>query len=88
MITSFFPLKNTSECLILITLKVHTIFRCIGFWPEFYCRSFLRIPWVLFGIAKLSKFLTLSQAAACEGMYYQIAPENDQSNRAPGVLPI
>ena len=30
----------------------------------------------------------VSQAAACDGMYYQIVPENDQSNPGPGVLPI
>ena len=30
----------------------------------------------------------LSQAAACDGVYYQITSENDINNPAPGVLPI
>ena len=30
----------------------------------------------------------VSQAAACDGVYYQITPENDQNNPGPGVLPI
>ena len=30
----------------------------------------------------------VSQAAACDGVYYQNAPENDQSSAGPGILPI
>ena len=30
----------------------------------------------------------VSQAAACDGVYYQITPENDRNNPAPGVLSI
>ena len=30
----------------------------------------------------------VSQAAACDGVAYQITPENDLNNPGPGVLPI
>ena len=32
--------------------------------------------------------LELSQAAACDGLLYQVMPENFQTNPAPGVLPL
>ena len=30
----------------------------------------------------------VSQAAACDGILYQVGPEDDDTNPGPGVLPI
>ena len=32
--------------------------------------------------------ISLSQAAACDGILYQVGPEDDNTNPGPGVLPI
>ena len=46
------------------------------------------VPSQCFSITILVLKSALSQAAACDGNYYQIPQEYEESNPPPGVLPI
>ena len=39
-------------------------------------------------LARIPHRYKVSQAAACDGILYQVGPEDDNTNPGPGVLPI